>query len=275
MAVWECRHKLTYINTYKQDVILKFLLCLEGLIWKLVHDPITNQAIVFVGVNNPHVNAKEISDRGLILCPNESLDLCSNLGWNFRHRKDVIKGFLYCCTYQSAKASISWMPELDDPEPLVFEDPTRRTSLRRRPSREDSDSSLCSIDLNPESKLKWPPLFYDSNQTIILPRRVSVPQAVAFNTSDETLLSHNSSNDTRNVISVDETDNNLTVACPGSRLKFTGQSRAQFQCVNNILVSPITNQEVQYSDLSCTKSIEEDLIASDTSCGPPDDHPGN
>ncbi len=167
------------------------------------------------------------------------------------------------------------MPDLDDPEPLAFEDPARRTSPRRRPSREDSDSSLCLIDLNPESRLKWPPLFYDSNQTIILPRRVSVPEAVAFDTSDTTLLSNNNAdNDTRNVISVDKTDNNVIVACPGNRLKFTGQSRAQFQCINNILISPLTNQEVQYSDLSCTKSIEEDLVASDTSCGPPEDHPG-
>lgn len=210
------------------------------------------------------------------------MDLCSELKWNFQHRKDASKGFLYCCSYQEAKAAIDWLPDLGDPELLTFEDPTRRTSPRRRPTRDESDSSLCMFELNPESKLKWPPLFYDQNGSIIIPKRILIDDAVSSTEtysdeidSNETSSDELSSNETsqfRNVIIVNQTDNIVTVACPGNRLILSGQTSSRFRCVNNVLIPFTSNRGVQYSDLSCTKSIEEDVLASSNqTCGPPEE----
>jgi len=90
-----------------------------NLIWKLVHDPLNNNAIVFVGVNNPHKSAADISTSSEdILCHQEN-DICSSLGWIFSKKNDVTKGYLYCCTYQSIQSSIDWLPVLDSPGNLV------------------------------------------------------------------------------------------------------------------------------------------------------------
>ena len=240
-----------------QDSRFNISLFFSAIIWKVVHDPDLNKALVFLGVNNPHTTIKDIKDNGFILCPNESPDLCSNLGWDFKQRKDATKGYLYCCSYHEVKAVISWMPDLGTPQSLTFEDPTRRTSPRLRSRREGPDPSFCSIDLKPESSLKWPPLFYDKNGDVIFPQRRFDSNETSFH----------------NVISVQQTDN-VTVACPGNRLKLNGQDRAEFRCVDSLLVSPSSDVAVQYSELSCSKSIEEDLVPSNDTCGPPSDHPG-
>jgi hypothetical protein len=65
-----------------------------------VFDQESNKAIVFFGVNNPHSTVEDINNQGLILCPNQSPNFCSDLGWQFRQRNDPAKGFIYCCSYQ-------------------------------------------------------------------------------------------------------------------------------------------------------------------------------
>ena len=152
------------------------------------------------------------------------------------------------------------------------------------------------FDLNIESKLKWPPLFYDPNGEVIIPIRISVDvPSDNDKSSNEQFLNVTYSNESKsnetssdemfpnetstiksfqflNVIVVNQTDNIVTVACPGSRLQLTGQASSRFRCINNLLVPLTSDGGVQYSDLSCAKSIEEDVVASDNeTCGPPEE----
>jgi hypothetical protein len=231
------------------------------LLWKLLYDPGTQKAIVFVGINNPHLKSKDLeADPGLSLCPGQSSDLCSDLGWNFQRKKDFFKGFLVCCPYQDVKTAIEWLPDLGSPELLAFEDPSRRTSPRRRPTREDGDPDRCVLDVGAESGVKWPPIFYDAGGAVILPQK----------TEDDD--DKDTSVDARTTITAGGV---VTVSCPGSQLRLTGSTRSDFRCLRDSLLRAGTaDQPVFYSDLSCVKSIEEDVVSTNKSCGPPED-PGN
>ena len=90
-------------------------------LWKLVFDSKLNQAIVFVSVNH-YVQFKKVgtSEIKQSLCPQDSSSLCENHRWNFPERKKIVKGILYCCTYQSLREKIPWIKQYDsDPKVLI------------------------------------------------------------------------------------------------------------------------------------------------------------
>lgn len=62
-------------------------------VWKIVHNPRTQAAIVFITLNNPHANRREHQ----LLCP----DVCEAAGINDRNFRTVKKGLSYCCTYEA------------------------------------------------------------------------------------------------------------------------------------------------------------------------------
>lgn len=231
------------------------------LIWKILHDPVTKKNIVFFGVNNPHATVKEIVESGFVLCPDDE-DVCSNSNWNFPKKKDYTKGYVYCCSYPKAKSVIEWLPTLEDSGLLVFESPNIRTSPRKRPSRDLTNSQGCVLDLKKGSKIQWPPLFYDEDDNIILPMNIVVENSEGDGLEFDLFYS------THKIIAVNDSDI-VTVACPKSKLKFSQNPIARLACVNNSLVSETNPEnEIQYSDLSCTKSIQEDLVKKNESCGP-------
>ena len=261
----------------------------SGLVWKILFDPEVNKAIVFFGVNNPHLSVKEITDQGLVLCPEQGPDFCSDQGWLFRHRKDPAKGYLYCCSYQEASRAISWLPVLDDPQILTNDDssrvPAKSRSQRQRPVRENSEGTenLCQISIASNSGVKWPPLFYDAVGDIIFPTKVILsgdnefPNDSTDNTFGDDIVDSNVTADNlidsaASVAVIVVNEKVISVACPGSKLKLTDEVQSQFRCVDDALirVDQPSGEPVQYSDLSCTKSIEEDLLPGNNSCGPPD-----
>jgi hypothetical protein len=77
--------------------------------WKIAYDRLS--AIVFVGLNNPHFDGGDPAVEASI-CP----DRCDAAKWFFGHRKEIKKGFLYCCSYQDFKAAVPWAPDLGDPK---------------------------------------------------------------------------------------------------------------------------------------------------------------
>ena len=90
-------------------------------LWKLVFDSKLNQAIVFVSVNH-YVQFKKVgtSEIKQSLCPQDSSSLCENHRWHFPERKKIVKGILYCCTYQSLRQKIPWIKQYDtDPTVLI------------------------------------------------------------------------------------------------------------------------------------------------------------
>lgn len=62
-------------------------------IWKIVHNQRTQSAIVFVTLNNPHANKREVNE----LCPN----ICSRAGINKIQFNTIKKGFTVCCEYNT------------------------------------------------------------------------------------------------------------------------------------------------------------------------------
>ena len=77
--------------------------------WKLAYNPTLDQAIVFIGLNDPHFKGNpELTAQ---ICP----DICAKSKWFFLYQKKVEKGYTFCCKYQDFKAIIDWIPDLPDP----------------------------------------------------------------------------------------------------------------------------------------------------------------
>ena len=57
--------------------------------WKVVHDPSANQAVAFIGINNPHIETVTGAD---IFCT----DICDQVGWaNWKNRFELTKGYIF------------------------------------------------------------------------------------------------------------------------------------------------------------------------------------
>ncbi len=79
--------------------------------WKVVHDPLSGDAVVFVGLNDPYFEGDPSVDAQI--CP----DVCESGLWFFAHRKDVARGYTYCCTYQEFAAVVEWAPDIGSQDP--------------------------------------------------------------------------------------------------------------------------------------------------------------
>lgn len=80
--------------------------------WKIVYNPSVDEAIVFVGLNNPHLQGDPKVEAQI--CP----DVCASAKWFLFYKDKVDKGFSYCCSYQDFKGVIDWIPDLGDPKLL-------------------------------------------------------------------------------------------------------------------------------------------------------------
>ena len=82
--------------------------------WKMVYDPVSDGAIVFVGLNNPHFVGDPSTDASI--CP----DRCASARWFFGFQSSIPKGFLYCCSYQDFAGVVPWAPQVGDGDPGVL-----------------------------------------------------------------------------------------------------------------------------------------------------------
>jgi DNA/RNA endonuclease G (NUC1) len=74
--------------------------------WKVVHDPATNKATAFIGINNPHLTTVTGAD---VFCN----DVCSQVGWmTWSNRFDIPKGYMFCCTSASLHNVVTHSPNL-------------------------------------------------------------------------------------------------------------------------------------------------------------------
>lgn len=79
--------------------------------WKAVYDPASDDAVVFVGLNNPHFQGDPSAEASI--CP----DRCAEARWFFGFQSSIPKGFLYCCSYQEFAAAVPWVPRVGDGDP--------------------------------------------------------------------------------------------------------------------------------------------------------------
>lgn len=81
-----------YMSSTDQIEVPKYL-------WKIVQNPRTHAAIVFITLNNPHASRREHQP----LCP----DVCAEAGIIDNSFHTVKKGLSYCCTYESFSRIVS------------------------------------------------------------------------------------------------------------------------------------------------------------------------
>lgn len=81
-----------YMSTTKQIEVPKYT-------WKIVHNPRTQAAIVFITLNNPFSSRRENEP----LCP----DVCEMAGVNYKNFNTAKKGFTICCTYEAFSQIVS------------------------------------------------------------------------------------------------------------------------------------------------------------------------
>lgn len=75
-----------YLSTSEQIEVPEYM-------WKIVHNPHTQSAIVFITLNNPYADRRDHPP----MCP----DVCEQAGINDRNFNTVKKGLSYCCTYET------------------------------------------------------------------------------------------------------------------------------------------------------------------------------
>jgi hypothetical protein len=74
--------------------------------WKVVHDPASNKATAFIGINNPHLTSVTGAD---VFCT----DVCSQVGWmSWSNRFDIPKGYMFCCTAAGLHNVVAHAPNL-------------------------------------------------------------------------------------------------------------------------------------------------------------------
>merc|ERR1712180_154234 len=98
---------LQYPNSKKKltDIFLeeeKSLVPAPKYYWKLVRDPITDTAAVFIGLNNPHIKKAPRK-----LCRDRCGDMSSWVKWDVS-RLDA--GYMYCCSVEDASKRIKAIP---------------------------------------------------------------------------------------------------------------------------------------------------------------------
>lgn len=72
--------------------------------WKVVYNPLTNKAIVLIGLNNPY--EQRVSKH--IICP----DISNQVSWLQWDKTSIKYGYSYACTLSEFRKVVSYAPEL-------------------------------------------------------------------------------------------------------------------------------------------------------------------
>lgn len=83
----------------------KKLLPVPKYFWKILHNPITDEGIVFIILNNPFANI----EKGDIFCNN----ICQSYGWEHNKFNLIKNGLLFCCNYVEFAKYVQTVPKLN------------------------------------------------------------------------------------------------------------------------------------------------------------------
>lgn len=97
-----------YVNDTEQ------LLPVPRFFWKIIHDPISNLATAFIGMNEPY--ADDLYE-DMYLCPDISLDY--DFSWLTWQPINIRLGVSYVCTVDSLRKAVSSVPEIGEIGVLV------------------------------------------------------------------------------------------------------------------------------------------------------------
>lgn len=71
--------------------------------WKVLHDSVKNEAIAFLGLNDPHATQSPAP-----LCQ----DKCAGISWVDWNIGEIDSGFMSCCSVEELRGKISFLPDL-------------------------------------------------------------------------------------------------------------------------------------------------------------------
>ena len=71
--------------------------------WKVLHNPVSSQAVAFMGLNNPYVTQSP-----KLKCQNVC-DHVSFVDWDLN---DFDAGFMYCCRVEDLRKEVEYVPDL-------------------------------------------------------------------------------------------------------------------------------------------------------------------
>jgi hypothetical protein len=77
--------------------------------WKAVYEPKSKAGVVFVGINNPHIDISDIFD--VTNCYLICTDVCSEILWIKWKQIDVTKGYSYCCEVDEFRSRVDYLPQ--------------------------------------------------------------------------------------------------------------------------------------------------------------------
>ncbi|XP_049773169.1 uncharacterized protein LOC126161417 [Schistocerca cancellata] len=112
LEIYTGTHGITTLRS-KTNNEKELFLCIDGgnyipvpkLFWKIVYKAVTKAAVVFLGVNNPHIE-KPGSD--YYICKN----VCPNITWIEWEANNQTMGYSYCCEYADFTKSVADAPNL-------------------------------------------------------------------------------------------------------------------------------------------------------------------
>lgn len=109
-------------------------LAVAKILYKLVHNELRNELIIFFVYNNPYV-----SDSSYQLC----VDVCESTGWDDELWKNLDRGYTTCCNYNEVKNTFTSLPQIKgDIKILLNRKPNTEPALTEMHGRFDSESAF-------------------------------------------------------------------------------------------------------------------------------------
>ena len=155
------------------------------------------------------------------------------------------------------------------------------------------NTASCKFNLNEET-LKWMPLFYSTkSNSYLMPmsdatfhhvrtkdKRRKNPKIDKVRELNENFIYSRPRWLRLNSVENDE----ILAICPGTKFKASNTATTRLNCINgkrSLLINQrpssnkaasLSQKAINFSDLSCAKSIKETILSTDQSCGPPSGH---
>jgi hypothetical protein len=76
----------------------------QKLFWKAVYDLKSHAGVVFVGIHTPYVSEPQ---GDYLMCN----DVCSKISWVNWDRKNIAKGYCYCCEVDDFRSTVKFLPQ--------------------------------------------------------------------------------------------------------------------------------------------------------------------
>ena len=121
--------------------------------WKVVRDPASNTAAVFLGLNDPHESRAPVE-----LC----LNRCAEMSWVDWEMTDLDGGYMYCCDLQEAAAAFPAISSLRLQSTGLLQGSQPVTPP---PTTEEPPTDRCRVNLD-ELTGKYPPILIQNDRFI-------------------------------------------------------------------------------------------------------------